>query len=124
MKDLSIYFDALSDVTRLKIIQLLTEHEMCVCEIQDLLSMSQPAVSHHIRLLKRVGLIDGQKKGKWTYYRINGEKFMKYHGRFSEVALLAIENRVKGGLQASPAQEAEKSYCQLKRRDYFSEKFK
>lgn len=61
MNKLCSYFFALSDVSRLKILQLLTEHEMCVCEIEDRMGMSQPAISHHLGVLKRAGLISGRK---------------------------------------------------------------
>lgn len=116
MKELCVYFSALSDATRLKIIQLLTEHEMCVCEIEDRLGMSQPAISHHLRILKRAGLIAGRKSGKWTYYSINGEKFMKYNDKFNKAVLSVIEGRVASGMPVSPAQDGEHSYCQLRER--------
>lgn len=117
MKELCVYFGALSDATRLKIIQLLTEHEMCVCEIEDRISMSQPAISHHLRILKRAGLIASRKSGKWTYYSINGERFMEYIDKFNKTALSVIEDRVASGMPASPAQDGENSYCQSRDRN-------
>ena len=114
MKKLSDYFKALSDDTRLKIIQLLTEYEMCVCEIEDRLGMSQPAVSHHIGILKNTGLISGRRQGKWIYYSINGKQFMDNHNNFKQLALFAIEDRVTKGLPVSPILEDEDSYCKMK----------
>lgn len=93
---------ALSEVTRLKIVQLLTEREMCVCELVDRLGISQPAVSHHLGVLRRAGLISDRKSGKWTYYSLDGNKIMENHDKFYKLALCTIEERVIGGLPASP----------------------
>lgn len=114
MRELSGYFGALSDVNRLKILHLLTEHEMCVCELEDRLGMSQPAVSHHLRVLKRVGLISGRKSGKWIYYFINGRKVVENQSRFEELALFAIEERLANGMPATPANREGDSYCKVR----------
>lgn len=105
------YFSALSDLTRLEIMKLLTEHEMCVCEIEDRLGMSQPAISHHLRVLKKDGLIAGRKRGKWTYYSLNGKVIMDNHTRFADLLFHTVENRVKSGLPVSPSVDPENTYC-------------
>lgn len=64
-------FKALSDVNRLKIIQLLKEGELCACELTFALSNSQSTVSHHLSVLKNAGLIKERKEGKWSYFRIS-----------------------------------------------------
>jgi DNA-binding transcriptional ArsR family regulator len=114
MKELSGYFRALADTTRLKILYLLTEHEMCVCELEDRLSMSQPAVSHHLRALRKTGLISGRKSGKWTYYFINGRKVVENQARFEELALLVIKDRVTRGMPATPVNKEGDSYCKVR----------
>ena len=48
---------------------------MCVCEINELVNMSQPAVSHHLRILKQAGIVKVSREGKWTYYSLNPEVF-------------------------------------------------
>jgi len=65
----------LADGTRLKIISLLSKQEMAVCELIEALNLSQPAVSHHLKLLKQAGLIQDNREGKWILYTINQEKF-------------------------------------------------
>ena len=112
--NLSDYFKALSDDTRLKIIQLLTDHEMCVCELEDRLGVSQPAVSHHLRVLKRNGLISDRKQGKWVYYSINGNALMENHNQFKRLVLLVVEERIIKGTPASPILEDGQSYCKRK----------
>jgi ArsR family transcriptional regulator len=62
---------ALGDATRLKMVQLLAHHDsLCVCEIQEAFELGQPTVSHHLKILRDVGLIDSQRRGKWAYYAL------------------------------------------------------
>ena len=110
-ENLSDFFKALSEDTRIKIIRLLTEREMCVCELEDRLGMSQPAVSHHLGILKSVNLISGRRQGKWMYYSLNGKQFLDYHNELKQLALFAVEERVKRGLPASPPLNEEDWFC-------------
>ena len=71
IKELEQVFKALSDVTRLKIVEMISEKEMCVYDIFQKLNISHPAVSHHLKILKQAGLIVGRKNGKWVFYSIN-----------------------------------------------------
>ena len=61
-------FRNLGDATRIRIFWLLCHYEECVSDIAQLLDMSSPAVSHHLRILKSSGLICGERKGKEVYY--------------------------------------------------------
>jgi len=63
-------FRALADDTRLEILSLLRVRAACVCELVDLLGISQPSVSEHLRRLKDVGLVDDQRQGAWVFYRL------------------------------------------------------
>ncbi len=74
IRELEQVFKALSDVTRLKIVGMISQKEMCVYDIFQELNISQPAVSHHLKILKQAGLIMGRKKGKWVLYSINEDK--------------------------------------------------
>ncbi|GAB6138899.1 ArsR/SmtB family transcription factor [Halanaerobaculum tunisiense] len=65
---------ALADQTRLQIIDLLACGQMCVCDLTEELDLSQPNMSHHLRILKNAELIIGIKKGRWVYYKLNQEK--------------------------------------------------
>ncbi|HII92985.1 MAG TPA: winged helix-turn-helix transcriptional regulator [Methanosarcina sp.] len=64
-------FKALADTNRLKIIKLLKEGELCVCELTAVLTTSQSTVSHHLSVLKNAGLIKERKEGKWSYFRLS-----------------------------------------------------
>ncbi|MPY17515.1 winged helix-turn-helix transcriptional regulator [Paenibacillus glucanolyticus] len=61
----------LSDGTRLTILALLKDREFCVCELVDILEISQPGVSQHLRKLKSQGLVKEDKRGQWVYYSLN-----------------------------------------------------
>jgi ArsR family transcriptional regulator len=82
--DLVPVFKALGDPTRLKILDLLRsrgksccelisreEHGLCACDIEKAVGLSQAAVSHHMDLLRRAGLVQAEKRGRWMYYRRN-----------------------------------------------------
>ena len=58
-------------MTRLAILTMLQDGEMCVCEIMEALPVSQPAVSHHLRILRQAGLIADRRQGKWIFYSLD-----------------------------------------------------
>ncbi|WP_235533115.1 ArsR/SmtB family transcription factor [Paenibacillus sp. Leaf72] len=66
-------YKLLADKTRLTIIALLKERELCVCDITEMIGMSQPNASQHLRKLKAAGLLSEKKKGQWVYYSLNPE---------------------------------------------------
>lgn len=66
-------FKTLNDPTRLKIVNALMLSEMCVCDIAALLDMSQPAVSHHLKVLRQTQLIKYRRDGKIVYYSLDDE---------------------------------------------------
>jgi ArsR family transcriptional regulator, arsenate/arsenite/antimonite-responsive transcriptional repressor len=64
---------ALADPVRLSIVRLLREREQCVCNLTEVLALSQPTISHHVGLLKRAGLVLDRRDARWTYYRLAPE---------------------------------------------------
>jgi ArsR family transcriptional regulator len=62
-------FRTLSDPTRLRLLNLLACGETCVCELTDTLRVVQPKVSRHLAHLKRAGLVEARRNGKWMHYR-------------------------------------------------------
>ena len=61
---------AISEPSRIKIILLLSKREMCVCELESALQMTQPTMSHHLGILERVGLLQRSKKERWVFYKL------------------------------------------------------
>ncbi len=77
MDEILNIFKALSDVTRLKILKLLENGELCVCDLVTALNMIQPKVSFHLSILKEAGLIKDRKQGKWVHYKIDDSDFFR-----------------------------------------------
>ncbi|MTI71127.1 MAG: winged helix-turn-helix transcriptional regulator [Firmicutes bacterium] len=73
MEDKIEIFKALSDKNRLLILDMLSCGELCACDIIKGLDLTQPTISHHMKILKSSGLVNGHKKGKWMIYSINEE---------------------------------------------------
>lgn len=69
---------ALSDVNRILIIEMLTSGTKCGCDLLDKLKITQPTLSHHMKVLSDCGLVTSIKDGKWHNYSINCEKFSEY----------------------------------------------
>jgi ArsR family transcriptional regulator, arsenate/arsenite/antimonite-responsive transcriptional repressor len=65
------WFHALSDETRLQIVEMLSHGERCVCELQDVLDAAQSRLSFHLKVLKDAGLVTDRKEGRWMYYAVN-----------------------------------------------------
>ncbi len=63
-------FKAFADSTRLRILNLLLEGELCVCDLCEVLDIIQPTVSRHLGHLRRAGLVVGRREGKWMHYGI------------------------------------------------------
>ncbi len=78
MDDLLNLFSILSDKTRLRILLLLLNNELCVCEIFAALDMSQPRVSRQLAILKQSKIIKDRREGKWIYYRIDENEYTKH----------------------------------------------
>jgi DNA-binding HxlR family transcriptional regulator len=68
------FFKALSDEKRIRILKLLAVREMCVCELMIALDVTQPNLSHHLRILENQGFVNRRKKGKWAYYSLTNSK--------------------------------------------------
>ncbi|WP_024794925.1 ArsR/SmtB family transcription factor [Tomitella biformata] len=69
--DLARKFKALGDPVRLRLLNLVAEHpggEACVCDISDGFDVSQPTISHHLKVLREAGLLDCERRGTWVYY--------------------------------------------------------
>lgn len=77
MNELVTIFKALSDETRLRVIKLLEQGELCVCDITAALDLVQPKVSFHLSTLKEAGFIKDRKQGKWIHYSLNDTDLFK-----------------------------------------------
>lgn len=74
--ELSAMFKALGDPVRLRLLSMIasrTEGEVCVCELTPAFELSQPTISHHLKLLRQAGLVDCERRGTWVYYWVRPE---------------------------------------------------
>lgn len=74
MKHTVKVFKALSDPTRLRILLLLLQKELCVCELTFILEMEQSRISHQLRVLRNADLVEDMREGKWIIYRVPEDK--------------------------------------------------
>ena len=68
--DLELFFAALADRTRLRLLNLMRDGEVCVCFFAETLSTNNPKISRHLAYLKRAGLVAARRDGKWMHYKI------------------------------------------------------
>ena len=65
-----LFFQALGDTTRLRLLNLVGEQELCVCHFVEILDQPQPKISRHLAYLRRAGIVEARREGKWMHYRI------------------------------------------------------
>jgi ArsR family transcriptional regulator len=70
MRNLSLFFAALADENRLRLLYLMKKGEICVCYLQGVLQTNQPKISRHLAYLKRADLVEARRDGKWMHYRL------------------------------------------------------
>lgn len=98
---ISLICKALGDTNRLKIIEMLSGCEKCACAILEQFSITQPTLSHHMKILCGCGLVNVRKAGKWSYYSLN-------------CATLRIFQEFIGSLDCSIAHEGADADCKCR----------
>lgn len=73
LKRTARWFHALSDETRLQVIERLSEGEQCVCDLTGMLDTTQSRLSFHLKALKDAGILTDRREGRWVYYALNAE---------------------------------------------------
>ena len=89
MNNITELFEVLSDETRLRIINLLSKQQLCVCELVEILDLSQPKISKHIARLRQIKLVETDRNEQYIYYSLNKEN-EDYNKIIS--SLLSIKN--------------------------------
>lgn len=84
--DVSLICRALGDANRLQIVEMLAGGEMCACKLLERFEITQPTLSHHMKILCECGLVDVKKEGKWSHYSLNCETFLAFRGFISGLA--------------------------------------
>lgn len=86
MDNFLIVMKSLADETRFKIISLLLKHDFCVRALSKKLDISEAAVSQHLQILKKAGLVKGEKRGYYTHYLVQREEITKAAEHLKDIA--------------------------------------
>lgn len=119
MPHLLDYLKVLSDPTRLKLLRMLSGRVICVCDLVDLLGLSQPAVSNQLSKLRKLGLVKVARRGQWNYYTMDGEglrRFLDEWHRFwdeppGQSDIDALGKNWKALVERLDAGEADPGHC-------------
>ena len=98
--DLPKFFQALGDATRLRLLNLMGEREVCVCYLVEILGSPQPKISRHLAYLRNAGIVSARREGKWMHYRI----VMPPHAGASQVLRQTLDS-----LQEDRAMQADRA---------------
>jgi ArsR family transcriptional regulator len=80
-EELAARFKALADPTRVALVnRLAAAEEVCVCDLNTAFDLSQPTISHHLRILREAGLVESTRRGTWAYYRLVPEAIDSLRG--------------------------------------------
>ena len=94
-RNTALIFKALGDENRIRILKLLQSGEKCACKLLEELNISQPTLSHHMKILCDSGLVTGRKEGKWMHYSICEEGCQLAKDSLNEVTTLNCTCEVK-----------------------------
>ncbi len=92
LENLTTLFKILGDSTRTKILWILDHHEMCVCDIANVLNMTKSSISHQLAILREAGIVRFRRNGKEVYYTLDDEHI----SRLYEIGLEHINHKSKG----------------------------
>lgn len=92
LENLTALFKILGDSTRTKILWILDHHEMCVCDIANVLNMTKSSISHQLAILREAGIVRFRRNGKEVYYTLDDEHI----SRLYEIGLEHINHKLKG----------------------------
>lgn len=101
-------FKALSEKVRLRMLSILLEREMCVCEIECILNLTQSNASRHLSVLRKSGILESYKNAQWTYYRVSG-RFQTEHRSLWEYLSIELKK-----LDSYPKDAATYEKCKTK----------
>lgn len=97
-------FKALADTNRLMIVDILSCGELCACKILERFSITQPTLSHHMKILCECGLVNSRKEGKWMHYSLD-ERRVQYFKKFLRDITIDKENCICRGAECNNGAE-------------------
>lgn len=85
-KEVALICKALGDENRLEIVQMLSDGEKCGCHLLQRFEITQPTLSHHMKVLVDCGLVNDRKEGKWHHYSLNNARFSDFNRYIDSLA--------------------------------------
>jgi ArsR family transcriptional regulator len=82
------FFSSLGDMTRLKMLKVIGDDELCSCEVMAALELTQPTTSHHLGILERAGVLSSRRNGKWVFYRVSSPKIRAWLAKSFDLAAI------------------------------------
>lgn len=89
--DIALICRALGDSNRLEIVKLLSDGEKCACKLLEAFDITQPTLSHHMKILCDCGLVMTRREGKWSHYSLNCETLTEFREYFGKVSCCKTE---------------------------------
>lgn len=83
------FLRALADEKRMQIVRLLGGRSICVCELESLVDLAQPAVSHHLKILREAGVVTDTRQGKWIFYSLNRNAYSDVLAALADIPMKA-----------------------------------
>ena len=109
--DIALICKALSDSNRLQIVQQLAKGEKCACKLLEEFSITQPTLSHHMRILSECALVDTRKEGKWSHYSLHKETLAKLKDFLGELDCMEDSEAEDCGEVSSNKLDCEEVSC-------------
>jgi ArsR family transcriptional regulator len=91
--DIACICKALGDSNRLQIIQMLSDGEKCGCKLLEAFEITQPTLSHHMKILQECGLVTDRKEGKWHHYAVNQKRLEQFIEGLKELQISVLEEK-------------------------------
>ena len=107
MREIVLFYSALADETRLRLLYLMKNGEICVCHLQNVLQTNQPKVSRHLAYLRKSGLVEARRDGKWTHYRLK-----QFDNHFKEILSQTIESLGQKPQMKKDLRRLKQIFCQ------------
>ena len=95
--DVALICKALGDANRLEIVKMLSDGEKCGCKLLERFEITQPTLSHHMKILVGCGLVNARKEGKWQYYSLNCETLTRFKEFIEGLTCCGCSSNDEGG---------------------------
>jgi len=108
------FLKCISDNTRFKILKLIAEDTLCVCELTEILDRTQPCISQHMARFKKLNLVNEKKDKQWSYYSLNNKKYNEYLKTLNNLKNLDFKNLGLNNIEKKYQETKSKDLCNIK----------